>query len=117
MTQLTLLYALAMVGVENTDKGMKPTLNEAYKEVKEVIAQFDYLKNYTFYGKALNMGNEIFTLKFLRFETSDYPNSISLVFRTLENDMRINYSLQDYGTMFALTKRELKKGEQNEQHN
>lgn len=109
MTQLALLYALAMVGVDNTDEGMKPTLNKAYKETKEVVKQFDCLKNYTFYGKALNMGDEIFPLEFVGFITTDFPNSLSIWFRVKGEGMSINYSLQDYGTLFALTKKELKK--------
>ena len=100
---LLLLKALAKVG-ENDTETLK-AIDEAYINVSTKTKQFDFLKQFDFYGKALNKPNKIFKLKFERFEITDsYDLRLTFAIDDLE---KITYSIKSYGRLFALTKEEL----------
>jgi len=102
---LLLLKALAKVG-ENDTETLK-AIDEAYINISTKTKQFDFLKQFHFYGKALNKQNKIFKLRFECFEITN-PYDLRLTF-SIDESERITYSIQSYGRLFALTKEELEK--------
>ena len=106
MENLILLKFFAKNGViDHKDKELTDLVDRLYAEIEDIVDQFEILKSLPFYGKKINHGDKIFTLKFIRFST-DADKDLMLMFQT-EDGYLIEYSLSTYGCLFSLSKQQL----------
>lgn len=106
MENLILLKFFAKNGViDHKDKELTDLVDRLYAEIEDIVDQFEIWKSLPFYGKKINHGDKIFTLKFIRFST-DADKDLMLMFQT-EDGYLIEYSLSTYGYLFSLSKQQL----------
>ena len=84
MENLILLKFFAKSGiVDQKDRELTDIVDRLYAEVQDIVDQFEVLRGLSFYGKEINHGNKIFTLKFIRLD-ADKDAGLIFTFQTEE---------------------------------